>query len=195
MENYIKKALNYPDYIKLLEELMGQGKTTGENQSPDMINYAKLNLARIHRLEKTTEILPELEELIKKINKTYTWLIITEGWCGDAAQNITPLYFMSLLNPKIKVALVLRDENLELMDRYLTNGGRSIPKLICLDEQLKEVFNWGPRPEAVQSLVKELLANKASLEEKSLASQKWYNADKTISLQKEFFELINKHMI
>ncbi len=194
MENYIQKALDYPGYIKLLEGLMEQGKTTGENQSADMLNYAKLNLARIHRLEKTTEILPELKELIKKINKTYTWLIITEGWCGDAAQNITPLYFMSLLNPKIKVALVLRDENLELMDRYLTNGGRSIPKLICLDDQLKEVFNWGPRPEAAQNLVKELLANKASLEEKSFASQKWYNADKTVSLQKEFFDLINKHM-
>lgn len=194
METYIKKALDYPNYIKLLEGLMEQGKTTGENQSADMINYAKLNLARIHRLEKTTEILPELKELIKKINKTYTWLIITEGWCGDAAQNITPLYFMSLLNPKIKIALLLRDENLELMDRYLTNGGRSIPKLICLDDKQNEVFNWGPRPEAAQALVKELLAKKASLEEKSLESQKWYNADKTISLQKEFFELINKHM-
>ncbi|MCA0431078.1 MAG: thioredoxin family protein [Bacteroidetes bacterium] len=195
MEKYLKKSYTYKEYISLLENLMLQGKTTGETQTDELINYANLNLARIHRLEKTVEITPELKELILNIKHNYTWLVITEGWCGDAAQNITPLYFITQLNPKINLALVLRDDNLDLMDKYLTNGGRSIPKLICLDENNKEIFNWGPRPIAAQKIVQELMANKATLEEKSLTIQKWYNTDKTLSLQNEFVELIKKHMI
>lgn len=194
MEKYLKKSFTYKQYISLLEDLMLQEKTTGQTQTEDLINYAKLNLARIHRLEKTVEITSELKNLILTIKNKYTWLVITEGWCGDAAQNITPLFFLTQLNQNIKLALVLRDENLELMDNYLTNGGRSIPKLICIDETNKEIFNWGPRPVAAQKIIQELMANNASLEEKSLTIQKWYNADKTLSLQNEFFELIKKHM-
>jgi hypothetical protein len=195
MENYLKKSYTYKNYINLLENLILQGKTTGETQTEDLINYAKLNLARIHRLEKSVEITPQLKDLILNVKQNYTWLVITEGWCGDAAQNITPLYYITQLNSKINLALVLRDENLDLMDKYLTNGGRSIPKLICLDENNKEIFNWGPRPVAAQKIVQELIANKATLEEKSLTIQKWYNSDKTLSLQNEFVELIKKHMI
>lgn len=193
MLNYISKSITYNDYCSLLETLMKEGKTTGTNQSEDYLNYAKLNLARMNRLNKTIELTEELKRALKKITKKYIWLVITEGWCGDAAQNIPVFHFIEQENPNIELRLILRDENLELMDKYLTNGGRSIPKLICLDkESLKEIFVWGPRPQETQKVMLDLLARKVTLEDKSLIIQKWYNNDKTLTLQNEFIELLKK---
>ncbi len=193
MLNYISKSFTYNDYYTLLENLMKEGKTTGINQSEDYLNYAKLNLARMNRLNKTIELTEELKRALKKITKKYIWLVITEGWCGDAAQNIPVFHFIEQENPNIELRLILRDENLELMDKYLTNGGRSIPKLICLDkEALKEIFVWGPRPQETQEIMLDLLARKVTLEDKSLILQKWYNNDKTLTLQDEFVELLKK---
>lgn len=191
MTNYILKSINYSDYCALLETLLTEGKTTGDNQSEGYLNYAKLNLVRMRRLNKTVVLTDELKNELKKITKKYIWLVITEGWCGDAAQNIPVFYYIEKENPNIELRLILRDENLELMDKYLTNGGRSIPKLICLKkENLEEKFVWGPRPEAVQNLTKQLLEQNVTKEEKSLAIQHWYNNDKTLTLQNEFLELI-----
>lgn len=191
MTEYIQKSITYPEYLNLLETLLLQGKTTGNNQSESYLNYAKLNLARMHRLNKTV-ILPEnLKTNLKKITKQYIWLTITEGWCGDASQNIPALHFMELENPNIELRLILRDENKELMDKYLTNGSRSIPKLICLEKDtLNEVFIWGPRPKPVQELMLNFKMSNIPKEEASLTIQKWYNEDKTLTLQNEFLELL-----
>jgi len=170
---------------------MVDGKTTGPNQSENYINYAKLNLARMHRLNKTVVLMDELKSELKKITKKYVWLAITEGWCGDAAQNIPIFNFIEKENPNIELRLILRDENLDLMDKYLTNGGRSIPILICFEkETLNEIFVWGPRPKEVQKLTEELIKQKVALDDKVLAVQQWYNNDKTLTLQNEFLELI-----
>jgi len=193
MKSFINKSISYTEYCILLEKLLAEGKTTGSNQSESYLNYAKLNLARMHRLNKTINLSQNLKTELKKITKPYIWLTITEGWCGDASQNIPALRFMELENPKIELRLILRDENLELIDKYLTNGSRSIPKLICLEKDtLTEVFVWGPRPNPVQTISDELIKQNVSKEEKSLVIQKWYNDDKTLTLQNEFLELIKK---
>lgn len=196
MKQYINRSMNYTQYMDLLDGLMAQGKTTGQNQSADYLNYAKLNLARMHRLNKTTTLTPELKTVLQKVKSSFIFLVLTEGWCGDAAQNTPTMHLIELENKNIELKLVLRDENLELMDNYLTNGGRSIPKLICLEkESLKEVFTWGPRPEAIQQTVLELKDKKASLMEKAEIVHTWYAKDKTLSLQVELKELIEKHLI
>ncbi len=196
MKQYIDRAMNYKKYMDLLEGLMTQGKTTGSNQSEDYLNYAKLNLARMRRLNKTATLTAELKTVLQKVNSEFIFLVLTEGWCGDAAQNIPTMHLIEMENKNIELKLVLRDENLELMDKHLTNGGRSIPKLICLEkESLKEIFTWGPRPEAIQQTVLELKEKKASLMEKAEIVHTWYAEDKTLSLQKELKDLIGKHLI
>lgn len=183
--------MNYGRYRSLLQDLLAQGKTTGHNQSEQYLGYAKLNLQRMQRLEKTAELTGELMETLGRLKQDLVWLVITEGWCGDAAQNLPFFEKMERACPRISLRLVLRDDNPELMDSYLTNGTRSIPKLICLEKDtLTERFNWGPRPAALQTLVLEMKKNQVSSEEKSLTVQKWYNADKGWSLQKEFIQLI-----
>lgn len=196
MKTYVNKAINYKEYVDLLDGLMAEGKTTGTNQSEDYLNYAKLNLARIHRLNKTATLTSELKSALQKVKSKFIFLVLTEGWCGDAAQNIPTLHLIEEECKNIELKLILRDENLDLMDRYLTNGGRSIPKLICLEkESLKELFTWGPRPEAVQQTVLELKEKQVSLMEKAEIVHKWYAVDKTLSLQSELKVLVEKYLI
>jgi hypothetical protein len=91
------------------------------------------------------------------------------------------------------VKLILRDENLEIMDAYLTNGGRSIPKLIAFNsETQEELFTWGPRPQNAQELFMDFKTNPngRTYADFSIEMQKWYAKDRTKSLQDEFVELL-----
>ena len=199
MKNYIDKSISYNSYVDLLEKLMTEGKTTGPIQTEDYLNYAKLNLARMHRLNKTANLTTELKEQLKKVKGNFIFLVLTEGWCGDAAQNLPTMHLMELACKNIELKLIFRDENLELMDKYLTDGGRSIPKLICLEKSsagpgYKEVFNWGPRPQAVQHIMHELKEKGADKKEKAEKIHSWYAEDKTLSLQKEMKDLIEKYL-
>lgn len=192
-EQLLANAYSYVDYKLFLEELLARGKTTGSNQSSEYINYTKLNLLRMNRIEKTCSLSDEINDVISQIKSNYIWLIITEGWCGDAAQNIPVLFLISKLSPSIELKLILRDEYPEIMNLYLTNTSRSIPKLICLEKNnLKEVFTWGPRPAILQTRVIDFLKKGGTSEEKGLMVQNWYNADKTKSLQHEIYMLMQK---
>ncbi len=196
MKQYVDRSMNYKHYVDLLDGLMAQGKTTGQNQSDDYLNYAKLNLARMHRLNKTATLTNELKEVLQKVKSNFIFLVLTEGWCGDAAQNIPTMHLIGKETKNIELKLILRDENLDLMDKHLTHGGRSIPKLICLKaDTLESVFTWGPRSQAVQQTVLELKEKNVSLIEKAEIVHTWYAQDKTLSLQKELKGLIEKHLI
>ncbi|WP_156288541.1 thioredoxin family protein [Oceanobacillus salinisoli] len=86
-------------------------------------------------------------------NKNLRAIVLTEDWCGDAMLNI-PILLKIAEKAGMEVRMLLRDENLELMDQYLTNGkSRSIPIFIFVDEQGNEVAKWGPRAKKVQECV------------------------------------------
>jgi hypothetical protein len=121
--------------------------------------------------------------------------VITEAWCGDAAQTIPLMHAISVASKgKIDIKLVLRDENLELMDHFLTNGGRAIPVLICLDtDTLHQIGKWGPRPALAQQMVVEYKQHpEQSLEAFKTLLHTWYAKDKTLSQQHELAQLIAK---
>ena len=188
---YIGKSLTYAAYERLIADLLSQGRTTGPDQSVAFINYKLLNQQRMHRLDKTSLLLPSVETAIKSITVGQTWLVLTEAWCGDAAQSIPVMNAMAMLNPVISLRLVLRDENPELMDRYLTNGvARSIPKLIGLDTAtMEELFTWGPRPTALQEKFYKMKAEGVEYPVIKEEQQRWYNKDRTISIQEELAAL------
>jgi len=184
-------AYTYSAYMQLMETVVLENRTTGPKQSEALSHYTKLNLARMQRLYKTAVIQEPLREAVGQVDIPQTWYILTEAWCGDAAQILPIITAASLSNPLITVRFLLRDENPELMDAYLTNGGRSIPKLIAVDEDFNELFTWGPRPASAQALLREYKANPVkSYSEFSEDIQRWYIADKTASLQTELRELL-----
>jgi hypothetical protein len=193
MKNYIEKSMTYAEYIKLIDDLLMDGKTTGPNQSEAMFNYGKLNRQRMHRLEKTVHLKDSLTAVARGVTRKMIWLIITEGWCGDAAQNIPVIEKIAAENENIETRYLLRDENLELMDQYLVNGGRAIPILVSLDaETLKEIDHWGSRPAIAQAYLMEMKA--AGIEKKAMMEnlQRWYLANKEQAIQEEFQSLLVK---
>jgi hypothetical protein len=188
---YLHKSLTYPEYRTLVSELLADGRVTGKTQQDDLFSYSKLNEVRMKRLDKTVSINEELGDMVKSINKSMVWLTLTEGWCGDAAQNIPILFQIAALNENIEFRLLLRDENLDLMDDYLTNGGRSIPKLIAIDPgQEKVLGTWGPRPQPAQERV--MVFKKeypdAPYSELSAEIHAWYAKDKGQTLQAEILD-------
>lgn len=195
MKEYLEKSMSYAEYIKLIDDLLLDGKTTGENQSEAMFNYGKLNRQRMHRLEKTVLLNESLREKLQNNKRKMIWLVITEGWCGDAAQNIPIIEKIAAESDLIETRYVLRDENLELMDAYLTNNARSIPKLIALDaETLQELGTWGPRPQLAMEYFYEMKAQNLEKPQMMENLQRWYNADKNQAIQDEFVFLLSDWM-
>ena len=193
LREYFAKSMTYAEYIKLIDDLLLEGNTTGPVQSEAMFGYARLNRQRMHRIEKTVSVGVDLAEIVRSAQRPMIWLTLTEGWCGDAAQNIPVIEKIASESNNIETRYLLRDENLELMDAYLTNNARSIPKLIALDAETFEVLGtWGARPAAAQDAYvnwKHEGLEKPAIMEKM---QRWYNDDKTLSLQSEFAELVKK---
>lgn len=192
LRSYWDKAQPYEAYHKMLLDLMEVGRTTGNDQSEQMIAYSKLNLQRMKRVSKTFKSHPELASQMQKPQKAVYWLVITEGWCGDAAQLVPAIDAIAALSGgQITTRCLLRDENLPLMDQFLTNGSRSIPIVIFMDQDFNVIGRWGPRPLELQQLLKEMRdggqMDFAQMVEKVHA---WYAADQSDKLQKEFLELM-----
>ena len=184
------KKYTYAEYRADTEAQVNSGMCA----TPELLDYTKLNLQRMKRLDKTTELRPEVTEALKQLSRNLRWVVISEGWCGDAAQNVPVLAKIAEASEgKITLEFVLRDQNLELMDSYLTNGGRSIPKLICFDAATQEELRtWGPRPAEAQELFMRLKREGVPKDEFISAVHSWYTSDKTQSLQLELAALLKQ---
>lgn len=191
IQNSLEKAFSYSEYRDLVSDLIAQGKSTGPNQSDDLLNYSKLNDKRMKRLDKTVKLTEETLAKIKDVKEPQTWLVLTEGWCGDAAQNLPVINKIAEENPNINLKLVLRDENLELMDEFLTNGGRSIPKLIALNKENEVINTWGPRPTEATKMVVDYKEKHGSLDADFKTDlQVWYNKNKGENTQEDLVSML-----
>ena len=195
MKAAVAKALfnshSYSEYRKLVSELLLEGKSTGNEQSEDLLHYSELNEARMNRLEKTITIIDEVKSKLENLDKNYIWLVLAESWCGDAAQILPVIHKMSEASEKIALKIALRDDNDILMQQFLTNGGRAIPKLIVLDATTLEVIaDWGPRPHGAKQLILDYKATYGIVDENAkIALQKWYLLDKGTEIQNEIIAL------
>jgi hypothetical protein len=189
--SYLEKSMTYEAYKQRIDDLLAAGKSTGPQQSEALTHYSQLNVQRMHRIEKTIQVLPEVKDRMIAITRPQTWLILSEGWCGDAAHSLPVMKALADLNPNIQMRILLRDENPELMDRYLTNGvSRSIPKLIAVDPASgMELFTWGPRPTALQEKFYGMRSEGLPFDMIKEELQRWYNAERTVAIQQELSAL------
>ena len=200
-KSILENAFTYKAYRQLITDLFDQQKSTVEDHSEAMLHYTKLNISRMNRLDKRSRLTEITTQQLANINRPTTWLVITEGWCGDAAQIVPVLNHMALVNEKITLRFILRDKNVAVIDAYLTNGARAIPKILVLDTETSEVLTtWGPRPAEVQQLVLAAKAKSLATEDLVLREQisskaaeqlhLWYAKDKTKTIQQEFLEVL-----
>jgi hypothetical protein len=195
IKTILSNSISYQDYYDEVEQMVKMGKTSGSIQSEALVEYTKLNFKRMKRLNKTAAVNPELTELVENTGINMHWLIITEAWCGDAAQNIPYLAKLGNSASNVKLSLVYRDEHPELMADYLTNESKSIPKLAIFDESFEPLAAWGPRPAEVQEMVmnyKNQLDPKPNFDDFAASVHKWYNANKNQMLEQELFSIFRK---
>ena len=144
------------------------------------------------RIDKSYEPGIELRDEIEKITDKQMWMVITENWCGDSAQNLPYIARIASLNMNIELKIILRDSNPDIMDNYLTAGTRSIPKLVAFDKEGNELFQWGARPKAAQELVSDLKAQGFDKKYFLEKLHSWYARNKGADIEKEITLLLKK---
>lgn len=184
----------YLEYRKLVSDLLLQGKATGNEQSEDLTHYSTLNETRMNRLDKTVQITEQISQKLKSLKGDYIWLVISEGWCGDAAQLLPVVNKMALESGKIELKIVLRDENDDLMKLFLTNNSKSIPIVIVVDKVTGELLgHWGPRPKGAIELIQNYKKEFGVVDETAKTNlQLWYLHDKGVSTQEELVNLMQE---
>ncbi len=192
IKNSLNNTISYAAYRNLIKDLIAEGKSTGIDQSEDHLTFSILNDKRMDRLDKTLKISEETQNSLDKLNQEFTFLVIAEGWCGDAAQILPIINKVAEASDKIDFKIVLRDENEDLMNQFLTNGSKSIPKALILDWENNLLDSWGPRPDVASKMVVDYKAQNGSLDEEFKKNlQIWYNNDKGNNIQNELLSMLH----
>ncbi|WP_318343623.1 thioredoxin family protein [Flagellimonas baculiformis] len=192
VEEALSKGKEYQEYREQVHRLAEEGKTTGLDPSEARINFTQLNDRRMHRWEKTFKLPEDVKEQLSKLDPELVFLVLTESWCGDAAASLPIMDKIAEGAKNVDLKVVFRDENLELMDAFLTNGSRSIPKLIVLDKKKGQIVGeWGPRPSIATEMVEAFKAAHGKLtDDFKQELQVWYNKDKGQNILSDMLQLL-----
>lgn len=185
LEQAWQNGADFITFLNQVKSLHQLDKVTGNTQTPELLAYSQLNEKRMDRILKHGKINSSI-----KVKKSKRWLVITEGWCGDSAQIAPHLYLFSQ-QQGAQMRIVLRDENPAVMDMFLTNGSRSIPIVIMMDDQNQVVAQWGPRPLTLSNLVKAWKEQGLSKDEFNPLIHKWYANDKGQTCIQEWEALLS----
>jgi hypothetical protein len=186
------KGMNYREYIQsVVNDVAATNPASLNDEGKEHFEYKKLNLQRSSRIDRTYVVSEELEALVRNIKDKQIWMVLTEGWCGDSAQILPHIAKMAELNPNIDLRILLRDSNLDIIDLYLTNGTRSIPRLVAFDLEGNELFTYGPRPKAVQALITQWKSEGIVKPELYEKMHLWYARNKGKEIEAEFIKIFS----
>jgi hypothetical protein len=192
INNNFKESMDYASYRSLIDTLHEQGKVTGPTQTPELLEYSKLNVHRMDRWDKHAAFSQATIDTLKGLDRSLDILVITEGWCGDAAQIVPVIEKLSKLSDRIRTHYILRDENLEIIDMFLTNGkSRSIPIFVII-ENGQVIGKFGPRPAPAQELIDQLKAENSGMDVIKEKLHLWYARDKHKALEEEFVAVLTR---
>lgn len=110
-------------------------------------------------------------------------LAITEDWCGDAMLNNAVIRKIAE-EANLDIRCALRDADTDLIDRYLTNGGRAIPIYLFLSQEGEVIGKWGPRAPELQQMVTDMRAQLPDKEDPQFDEK-----------QKEMYTFIQKRFV
>ncbi|MCO5260460.1 MAG: thioredoxin family protein [Crocinitomicaceae bacterium] len=178
--------MKYDEYLNLFDTILKSDSPKAPYDDAEYFNYTKLNDSRMKRWNKTASLTDEMIEALTNLKQKQHWIIIAEPWCGDASQIVPFLVKMAEQSPAITYEIQLRDSEPFLIDSYLTNGGKAIPKMVSRDENGNDLFVWGPRPKGAQDLMIASKAKEIPMEQIKIDLQNWYNTNKGVAIQDEF---------
>lgn len=197
LQTVLQEAMPYKVFREEVFRLLETNRVTGKEHGDAYLHYTLMNEKRMDRWEKTFRIPEEVAARVSSFTGKVTWLVITEGWCGDGAHALPVMKKLADLNEGITLRMVIRDEHPELMDQFLTKGARSIPKLLMLDEDTGMVSaTWGPRPSEAARMVEAEKREKGVLSPEFRADlQMWYNRDKGKNIAKDLAALLSLELV
>lgn len=191
MEKIFANGISFEQFLENIQFKIANWEELGVDEKN--LNYLKLNLQRMERILKNETIDEKLLNVVSSIKHPIILMVLTEDWCGDSAQSLPYFYLSTKGNKNIVMKILSRDQNPDIMDKYLTNGSRSIPIIVAFDEGMSEISKWGPRP---KKLAEEVDKWKREGLDKDSIIQKihlWYAKDKGAEIKKEiedFFQNI-----
>jgi hypothetical protein len=186
-----QRGMTPAEYRRYFEtEVARAGLAAADSQDPH-VRYLPLNLHRTVRIEETYTPSRKVQTAVQAIKGPQLWMVLAEPWCGDCAQNLPYIAKIAACNASIDLRILLRDQNPDIMDAYLTNGTRSIPKLVAFDSQGNELFQWGPRPQPAAELFRQLKESGAPREEVIQKLHLWYGRNRGRTLEAEFVALLS----
>jgi len=194
VQQVTESGLTPSAYLEVAEQRAAIDPAGLEGTEAERAEFAKLNLHRVGRIRRTWRPSEELASLVARIDSPQLWMALTEPWCGDSAQSLPCLEILAESNPHLSIRFLLRDDNLETMDKYLTDGKRGIPLLVAFDTEGRELFRWGPRPAEAQdvfdSAVAEGLEKPARLEKIHL----FYGRNRGRALDGELVSVLSRYL-
>jgi hypothetical protein len=176
---------NGMDYDSYLNYFSSECSFPTQDSNKKYLHYLAQNWVRTQRLNKKWKQEDALRKHFLALGQPLHILVITEPWCGDAAQ-ILPIVCQAVSGLKtIRLKILLRDQHSEVMDNFLTQGTRSIPIFAFFDVNFSLLFQWGPRPQSAKVLFDRCKEEKIPAEDIYVALHSWYAKDKGISIISE----------
>ncbi len=155
----------------------------------EFLEAVKVNRGLWDAVAKRARVAPAEVERCSAIPGTWKLLALADDWCGDAVNIVPVVARLAEAAPNLELRIVGREEIPGLMDRHQTNGSRSIPVVVLLDEAGQPRGWWGPRPSALQAWF-EAEGRHLAKEERYRELRRWYARDRGAAIAREVVDLV-----
>lgn len=168
------QGLTYREFEDAWKDSLDRPLDELDKEARKVHHYRRYNLERSEQVFARYEPSADLVDQMDRIDAAQLWMVLTDDWCGDSAYCLPVLVRAAGLSPLVELRILRRDDNLDIMDQYLTGTSRSIPKLVSFGGDGTELFQWGPRPQDAIDLRERMLDEERSREEVTRALLDWY---------------------
>jgi hypothetical protein len=190
----LNRGLTSEAYQDVMVERAEIDPASLEGLEAEHAEFARLNLHRVGRIRRTWRPSEQLASLITRIDRPQVWMVLTEPWCGDSAQCLPCLDILAEGHAYLAMRYLLRDDNLEIMDQYLTDGKRGIPLLVSFEPEGRELFRWGPRSAAAQAVMNSAIAAGLAKPERLEKLHLYYGRNRGAALDGELVALLDSYL-
>ena len=190
-------ALAYKPYREYVDALVAKGETTGLKQNEKYLEFTKLNIVRMNRNDKTVH-LSEQQVAQAVALAACKLLVIGDAWCGDTGQIIPVIEkIVEESAGRWQMRIISRDSFPELIETYHTDGAKSIPKVLFLNDDNEVIATWGPRPASALAILKNWKAHQETMSKEDFEKELhlWYAKDRGQEIITEILELMRKNQL
>ncbi|MCO6461688.1 MAG: thioredoxin family protein [Saprospiraceae bacterium] len=137
-------------FARYLEKAKSDLAEMTDEKDSEMKEYYKLGIQRMERMMERYVPAEEHKAILNQKKFDGKILIISEPWCGDASQ-VVPVLTKFFQDQNVRITY--RDQESSLIDDYLTNGAKSIPVVIIMNNEYEVISTWGARPKFGKELL------------------------------------------